>query len=664
MRDIKVRFKLKSLSYLPKSSITSSKISKKESLFKISKIANKLPARERGKLNKGVLLVVSIVILLGITLGLLSGKVIKNTYQKVILAQLGIEKIYSLTQSNNSDIDLKQINDELLLSKKNLEVANSSLNEIVFLKGIPLIGSAVNTVDHLVKSGLYTVSALNRLVQGGQTTFYIFDKSLAKSFEKISASDSKNLLLSFLKIKPTIDQSVNELQKAEKEMAQISFFMKFGKIKKISDEFDKNIPEIRIALCDLSKIMDKLPEILGFNGQKEYFLLFLNNNEMRAIGGFPGSLAVLKMKGGQLSSFKIENLYKFVEEYTVSFDGLSQFSADIPTFASKIIKKFQESNSFDQTDGIILVDTEILKEILKITGPILVENKDYDYSYFLNDSNVIDIIERHTKATWRQFGESKLERKEILNLLLEEILNKIPQLGEADMPKFITALERLAKQKHLMFYLKDPELEALAKKYNTAGEIKDTDGDYCLVVDNDFAYNKSHQALEKKINYKVNIETKAAKLSLDYFLNHPRIWKIWEIISFTKIYLPAGTQIKEFIGFDTDVPANDQKYKEYEGYTESLREGKEIFSNWIKVFPLESKHFELSYQLPAHIFNKRQYTLLFQKQQGTLHTDLEVEINVGDQKVKKIEPKGYIKDGNVIRWETDLLQDREFKIIF
>jgi len=670
MRDIRVKFKLKSWPSLP---YEEAKHQEKKVEFKIHPLSKKekeirkryFPTRARSKLFSKLYLVYFLIALISLSIGAFTGFQVRKAYQRAKITEERIVKFKNALEGEE-EINEEAIKAELIGDQRNLQLAKDDLAKVSFSQAIPGIGLGANTIFRLVNGGYYTVSAFLNLFQGGEKVTSLLNQGFLKQVESLDVTDVKSAVGMLTQIKPLLSQSIDDLTYAEKQINGIPFFLKVGKIKTTVDQFNSYVPRTLSLLNDSVEIIDNLPNIFGFNQEKTYILFFLNNNEMTPIGGFPGSLAVLKIKNGEMSNLKIENIYKFKEEKKVDFMSLSHFSADIPTFASKISEQFRKSGYFDRTDGIILVDTEILKEILKITGPIHVENKDYGYNYILTDSNVVDIIERHTKKTWWQIGEDRLDRKEILNILLEEVLNKIPSLGKGDLIKFIGSLKRLIEEKHLVLYFQDEQLENLFKKYNAAGEIKINHKDYCLVVDDNFAWTKSHQALEKKISYKVNLSKREAELSLDYHINHPGNWKIGPITSFTKIYLPLGTKINKYEGFTSEPPSGEryEEFKQLASLTESKRDNKEIFAGWIQLEPLEDKNYKLFYQLPADILSGKEYSLLFQKQNGILHTDLVVEIDVGNKRIKKIEPQGYTKTNNLIRWQTNLLQDREFKITF
>ena len=64
------------------------------------------------------------------------------------------------------------------------------------------------------------------------------------------------------------------------------------------------------------------PEIIGFNGEKNYLLLFQNNLELRPAGGYIGNFGIVKVKNGNPISFEIHD--------TNIFDGFGKIQTDPP----------------------------------------------------------------------------------------------------------------------------------------------------------------------------------------------------------------------------------------------------------------------------------------------------------------------------------------------
>ena len=670
MDDIKVKFKFKNLKldkFSPFDGNYFRSIAKKHELFKKTPIIDSRKERFFSYFETLGFKLIIIASFLGLFLGFWSGIVVKNIYKNLSVSEKNLEQIYSLSKSENLDLNFAKLSENISDSKNNFQNQNNEMKKIAFLKGAPICGVGIETVDHLIKSGSHTLTSLDYLLQDGKTVFSLMDGGVAQGLSNFNFENNQNLLQNFLSLKPNIDSSLKEIKIADSEMKSIPFFMQVGKIKQYGSLFDKNVPPLENVLADTSTVMTKLPKILGFDQEKTYLLIFLNNNEIRAGGGFPGSLGFFKISSGKVSDFKIQNNYTFDSNNKIMFHPLLYSSSDFPTVVQKIEDTFQKSETLknQKIDGVITIDTQILPEILKITGPILINNEEFGYNYLLNDSNVIDILERHTKKDFAQYEGNVDDRKEILNLLTDEIFKRVPYLDKTSLLKFAGVIEKLKNEKHLMVYFEDKDIESLAQKYNASGEMKKPDGDYCLISDNNFSFSKSHQVLEENINYKVDLAQRQSELSIDYLINHEQNWKIWYTSSFTKIYLPQGANVKKYEGFTKDAPDDPEgTLKNYEKLTEDKRDGFEVFSAWEKYQPLEKKNFKLIYDLPKSVTNGKEYNLLFQKQPGLTNASLDIEVNIGNRKVKSASPAGYEISGYVVKWHSDLLQDRQFNIVF
>jgi hypothetical protein len=60
--------------------------------------------------------------------------------------------------------------------------------------------------------------------------------------------------------------------------------------------FKRTVRRSGLAFCRCQTTLKKLPEILGKNQEKTYLLLFQNDKELRATGGFLTAYAVFKIK--------------------------------------------------------------------------------------------------------------------------------------------------------------------------------------------------------------------------------------------------------------------------------------------------------------------------------------------------------------------------------
>ncbi|GAB2683798.1 DUF4012 domain-containing protein [Thalassiella azotivora] len=137
-----------------------------------------------------------------------------------------------------------------------------------------------------------------------------------------------------------------------------------------------------------------LPPMLGADGPRTYLLLFQNNAEVRATGGLPGSLAVVRADGGRIDF--LEQVPAAVvpqfDEPVLPLEGRAlpvhgeragvyvgdvNFSPHFPT-AAELAREMWRRVSAERgeetvVDGVVAVDPVALSYLLEATGPIPVE---------------------------------------------------------------------------------------------------------------------------------------------------------------------------------------------------------------------------------------------------------------------------------------------------
>lgn len=148
-----------------------------------------------------------------------------------------------------------------------------------------------------------------------------------------------------------------------------------------------------------------LPSMLGEESERTYVLMFQNNAEVRAIGGMPGTLAVLTVLEGRLSMERTlvpdelatrEPVAELTEQERQLFPPRVLTSAR-PTFlpdfarAGEILAAFWEASGRAPIDGVLSVDPVALSYILEYTGPVSLKD-----GTVLTSDNTVEILLQDT----------------------------------------------------------------------------------------------------------------------------------------------------------------------------------------------------------------------------------------------------------------------------
>jgi hypothetical protein len=153
------------------------------------------------------------------------------------------------------------------------------------------------------------------------------------------------------------------------------------------------VVELRSHLADLDAVaatadgaVTLMPAMLGADEPRTYLLLGVNNAELRAGGGIPGALVLLRVDAGRVEivrqvptsgipvfaqpvlpldpddvALHTERLGRFVQDLTAT--------PDFPTTAALAARMWAEAQG-EQVDGVLATDPVALSHLLVATGPV------------------------------------------------------------------------------------------------------------------------------------------------------------------------------------------------------------------------------------------------------------------------------------------------------
>ncbi|GAB3560744.1 hypothetical protein GCM10027405_11100 [Arthrobacter alkaliphilus] len=225
--------------------------------------------------------------------------------------------------------------------------------------------------------------------------------------------------------------------------------------------------------------------MLGAKAARNYLVLIQNSAEVRATGGLPGALAVLRFDNGtvQLAAQSSgKSLGAFTPQVDVDpaqraiyTDRLGTFISDVnltPDFptAARSAKEMWEVRHNTVIDGVIALDPTVLAHILEASGPISMAG-DPKLSAAglppaLDASNVV--------RTLLSDVYTRLEGTEIQDAYFESAAQKIFQSlasGKAPGDKLIQALMRSSDEHRLYVWSDHKEEQEVLRTTSVGGAI-------------------------------------------------------------------------------------------------------------------------------------------------------------------------------------------------
>ncbi len=355
-----------------------------------------------------------------------------------------------------------------------------------------------------------------------------------------------------------------------------------------------------------------------FYSSKETVLLILfqNNLEIRPGGGFLGAFAIVKIKNGSIISMETHDLSNFDKQipnniappYPMKEIGYvdfwkmrdSNFSPDFATNARKVEEFYALGGGKEKVDGVVGITANMLTSILKITGPIQVE----DYPGTYSSENAVIALEYQVEKAFETQGIPRGERKSVMNELAKEIENRVFSFSIPQKYQLVNIIIADLTKKDIQLYFQNPDLQTKASAALWTGSVDQSwSKDFLMTVDANLGSFKSDYYVKRSIDYFVDLSKKPAEAQLKITYQHTAKQKDWmtrDYVDYLRVYVPENSQLIE------------QKNIKYINYNEEF--GKGYFDGAV-VVPINSTvEVEIHYDLPDSI--KNEYGLKIQKQAG------------------------------------------------
>lgn len=506
------------------------------------------------------------------------------------------------------------------------------------------------------------------------------------------------------------------------------------KIFDVPGDYQEKVQLLKVWLPVGLGILDKAMEVidfsiifLGHNEPQRYLIVFQNSNELRPTGGFMGTIAEVDLRYGIAERIYIPpgGIYDMQGDLEVLLESpkpLHMLNAnwqmqdanwffDFPTSAQKVIW-FYEKSGGPTVDGLVAINSNLLPELLAVTGPIYLEN----FDVILDEYNVIARIQEEVEIN---YDKELNQPKKIISDLIPEILTRLQNLQGYEFLELFNMFSSALDTRDIQLYHQTDAMQEKITALGWSGEVKSTDQDYLAVVNTNIGGDKSDGVIDQQIYLQTEINEDGQIINhlevtkehlgniLDPFINE-------EHVDYLRIYVPLGSKLLAAQGFYEPLP------QEFSSPSSGFREddylrtieakpivdeqtgtrmteefGKTVFANYVKVKPGESTTVSITYSLPtslefknegkqnmvAQYFDKfvrslgfsindyqevAMYTSFWQKQSGQNNTQIVHELRLPQAWAVSVSPSLQDKiaqDNGNIYFQADLLKDAFWGVI-
>ena len=460
--------------------------------------------------------------------------------------------------------------------------------------------------------------------------------------EKSSEDRLQTAVLTLDKLVAKVDPISSNIDIANSKIAKINpnrYPKKFGKmivrdrIINIKEQFEG----MTSLFVDAKPLIKKLPEILGSKEEKTYLILYQNDKERRATGGFLTFYAVFKIKNGKMTIGQSNDIYSLDEsisdhpkappEIITYHKGVSIFNIRDSNLSPDFVESvklfeslYKKSGSKVQYDGIITMDSKILVDMLTIFGDTQVSGVNFsakeDQRCDCPEAiyTLFDIVDRPV-------GYFKENRKGILGDLMYALFYKA--IGYSPSKYWGTLMQTMyqnLQEKHILLYFVDSDIQKSVEQINFAGKIKDYKGDYLHINNVNFAGAKSNMFVDETITSEtkdsqreVTINFKNPYPHSDCNLERGGLCLNATLRNWIRFYVPKGSKLISLQGSTKKVQTYDEL-------------GKTVFEGFLEVPTQGQATVIVKYTLPSNV-DTNNYSLLIQKQPGVEEQKLKVIYN-------------------------------------
>ncbi|MBP6882304.1 MAG: DUF4012 domain-containing protein [Candidatus Levybacteria bacterium] len=443
--------------------------------------------------------------------------------------------------------------------------------------------------------------------------------------------------------------------------------------------------------------LETYPKLLGFDGKKKYIILFQNNAELRAGGGFIGSFALVNLDKAKLSGIKIYDVYDADGQLKTPLDPPfefarylgstnlfmrdSNYSIDFPTGASEVARMLNLEIG-EKVDGVISIDNTFLSELIGITGSLTVP----DYNEVLTKDNFYTKTQAYAQ---KDFFPGSTKKKDFLRSVQESLMAKFENGGIPEQ-KLLLLATKMTEEKHLLFAFPESSVQKLFTLNNASSSIverrKAVDSSYLDFIglsEENLGENKANRFLKRTLEQKVSIDgegTVTERFDVTYKnISEAKTEYGGDYEAYVRLITPLDTALKEvlvdnitqqivptvtnprvFVARSFRAPAGLE-------VEERVESGRKVYGVYLVVPKSSSKKLSFAYTLSQKApvdLSVFDFNLLIFKQPGTLQDPYKLTLSY-PMAIKLFKSNQSVNDvGGKILGETVLNTDKEYIFTF
>jgi len=481
---------------------------------------------------------------------------------------------------------------------------------------------------------LGAASVLPKQYRSARALFEIGDKSseaarlVALGYEKVYADPGRRLDERFDVLGAYSRSALLLLSDARKAAATVDVDSipepERTKVKELLPKLEQSTQ----AVQEISAVADVLSALVGKESMRKYLVIFQNPTELRATGGFMGSLAEVTFDKGNIQDLRFPQggTYDLKGQLTArvqspkplqlinaqwQFQDANWFP-DFPKSAEKL-RWFWSKSGQPTLDGVIAVNATFVEKLLAVTGPIDLPEygKTIDASNFMMETQ---------KAVELEYDRVENSPKKFIGDLAVKLQERIKGFSKEEWLNVAGIVSESLDVKDIQIALVRSEEEQIVERYGWSGRMKPTTGDALALIETNIAGQKTDGVVEEDVKHTVRIAEDGSiedtvELTRTHKGNKGELFRGVRNVSYLRAYVPKGASLIAAAGFrppnaglfkiplesdalDIDVEATEAKAKKQGDVDIFTEDDRTVFGGWMQLDPGETQTIRLTYRLP------------------------------------------------------------------
>lgn len=526
---------------------------------------------------------------------------------------------------------------------------------------------SVLDVTGTVRAGQGMLDIGAALTQSGQH----ISRAMKPFFEK---GDRKTLTDAIIASRPELALAQAQLDIADEKIKHVSVALLPPEFKVQVQKLQEIIPHANAVIHTLTSESQTFLNLLGAERDKQYLFLFANNDEIRPVGGFIGTIGLVNISRGRVENIDVHSVYDGdgqLKEFLAPPNPLlpivdrwylrdSNWFVDFSKSAQKAAQLFEKEGG-PTVDGVILMTPTVVKNLLMVTGPIEVPG----YPQAVSAENFSEVTQG--EVTYN-YDHAVNKPKQFLADLTPILLTKLFASAQLET---LGAFTKSLAEKDMLLFFKDGAAQTQLERLGWGGTLPDNASGFLMVNSANIGGHKSDQFIEQEIDYRTTITDQGdadvvvtvrrthrgpdEKIDYPYPEGENPAFKVNTI--YQRMLVPKGAILLEAKGFipQSDVPrpiigSSDiplQADPDIAAWQFSQRQsgsgtaigsesGYTFFANWIVTKPGETSvtltHYRIprAVTMPSYIHSAASYSLGIFKQSGQRRTTVRASIQIPD----------------------------------